>query len=177
MKSIKEFFGKRTRKIEFKKENIIPLVFAITITAIAFQDPNGRVMMFSGLIIFSLIFILFSIYAGISVMKALFFVGAEISLLIFIAQSYCNVDEVIRTSGGNDALKYIMVLGSMYILFKFFKELYKTFKENLADMPKKLVSWEKFVVYALYLFFTAFFVYALYLVVYPIVIDLCIYKI
>ncbi len=175
MKSIKEFFVKKSKKIELTKENLVPLIIAISITAVAFQDPNGKVMMIFGLIIFSVIFIVFSIYAGISVMKSLFFVGAEISLLIFIAQSYCDVDEAVRTTAGNDALRYLMILGSMYILYRFFKELYKTFKENLADMPKRLVSWEKFFVYLLYLFFTAFFVWALYLVVYPIVTDLCIY--
>ncbi len=174
MKSIKEFFGKKFEKIRFNKDKVVPLIFAVTLTVIGFQDTQGQIIMFFGFVIFSLIFLLFSIYAGMDVMKALFFVGAEISLLIFIAQSYCGVK--VRVTEGNEALKSIMILGSMYILFRFFNQLYKTFKENLADLPKNLVSWEKLVVYSLYIFFTVFFVWALYLIVYPIVTDLCIYK-
>lgn len=138
------------------------------------KDKDGHMMMIFGIVGFSLIFLSFYIYAGIGVMKELFFVSAEISLLIFIAQSYCDVS--IRTSSGNDALKSIMILGSVYILYRFFDDLYKTLKKNLADVPKKFVSWEKVLIYIFYAFFTIVFVYAPYLVVYLTVMDLCVYK-
>lgn len=112
--------------------------------------------------------------AGFAVLKALFFVAAELSLLIYLAQSYCDVPN--RLPAGNDSLKSLLVVGILYISVSFFRSLYETIKNNYKKVENEKWSWEKIFTVSLYLFFTFLFVWQVYRVMEPIVLNLCIYK-
>lgn len=116
----------------------------------------------------------FMIIAGFAVLKSLFFVAAELSLLIFLAQSYCAVPN--RLAAGNDALKSLLVIGILYIAVSFFRSLYAAIKDNYKKVENEKWSWEKIFTVSLYLFFTFLFVWQVYRVMEPIVFNLCVYK-
>ena len=112
--------------------------------------------------------------AGYAVMKSLVFVSAGLSLLIFLAQAYCDVPTVART--GNDALKILLGFGLLYIGCEFFRSLYKemsTHTKFLKERNEGKKPWMLLVPFAL---FIGIFVWQIYQVVFPIIHNLCIYN-
>lgn len=112
--------------------------------------------------------------AGHAVMKSLFWVGASLSLIIFLAQSYCDVPAIART--GNDALKTLIAFGLLYIAYDFFKSLYK----EVVDRSKTLKHanggkrpWLFLIPFAL---FVGLFVWQIVQVLMPILQNICVYK-
>lgn len=112
--------------------------------------------------------------AGFAVLKALFFVAAELSLLIYLAQSYCEIPS--RLPASDDALKSLLVVGILYIAVSFFRSLYETIKNNYKKLENEKWAWEKILTVSLYLFFTFLFIWQVYRVMDPILSNLCVYK-
>jgi hypothetical protein len=129
------------------------------------------------LINFVLLAILLSvimIIAGFAVLKALFFVAAELSLLIFLAQSYCAIPS--RLDAGNQALKSLLAIGLLYIAVSFCRSLYKGLKKHYKSIKNERWSKEKTTAVSAFLIFTGLFIWQIYLVVNPIILNLCVYK-
>lgn len=114
--------------------------------------------------------------AGKVVFKALFVVSAGLSLMIFLAQSYCDLPVSAHTA--DSALKFLFGFGLVYIGYLFLESLqvelaggFKELKDPNGD--EKLLAW---VAMILFTAFIAFFVWELYRVMNPLVSNLCIYK-
>lgn len=112
--------------------------------------------------------------AGFVALKSLFFVAAELSLLIFLGQSYCATPS--RIVSGNEALKSLLVIGILYILVNFYRSLKNGMKENYKFVENKKPSKEKTIFMALFCIFIILFIQQIYFVVSPIIFDLCIFK-
>jgi len=123
------------------------------------------------IIIASITFLIIIIKAGFTVIKSLFFVAAEISLLIFLSQSYCTIDN--RTTLSDDALKNILIIGFLYIIISFLRSLWKELREEYKSIRKDK-SWEKIVFIIIFIVFILFFMWQICLVVEPIIQSLCI---
>lgn len=121
-----------------------------------------------------ILLLLAAIIAGYTVIKSLFFVAAELSLLIFLALSYCDVPS--RAVASDAALRNLLVLGFVYIGATFVWSLYRISKENYKKVENERWSIKKMVTVALFLVLAGSYVWEVYLVVNPIILNLCIYK-
>ncbi|MBI5400648.1 MAG: hypothetical protein HZB12_00825 [Candidatus Yonathbacteria bacterium] len=106
-------------------------------------------------------------------MKSLFLVGASLSLIIFLAQSYCEVPNL--TQSGNDALKTLIAFGFIYIGFDFFKSLYKEVRSRLKTLKEINDGKNPWIFLFPFALFLGIFLWQLYQVINPIMVNLCIY--
>ncbi|MCK9393220.1 MAG: hypothetical protein WCX30_01660 [Candidatus Paceibacterota bacterium] len=172
IKKIKEGLG-------IKREDISIVVFSIVITTIFFACYyfwGNYLITTIGIInitLLGVIALIFMALAGFMVLKSLFLIAAELSLLIFLSQSYCAV--AIRSDSSNEALKSLLVIGAVYIIASFFHSLYKSIKDYKNKEGKSFVKEVGLGVVILF-GFIGLFIWQVYLVVYPIITDLCIYK-
>lgn len=122
-----------------------------------------------------LFFLLFQ--AGLIVVKSLVFVAAELSLIIFLAQSYCE-PEVVRATNADTALSALLVFGLSYVAYRFLSDAYKELTILIGKFKSidGKWSWELVVTAIFLILFVGLFMYAVYLVVSPIVLALCIYR-
>lgn len=122
-------------------------------------------------VVASITFLVILIRAGFTVIKSLFFVAAEISLLIFLSQSYCMINN--RTILSDNALKNVLIIGFLYIIINFLRSLWKELCEEYKPI-KEDRSWEKILFVIVFIAFILFFMWQVYLVVEPIIQSLCI---
>lgn len=168
------------RVINFKRRDITTFVLFIFLVALVFicityfKEYLVTVGYMILLIELVILVIVTWAFAGHAVMKSLFLVGASLSLIIFLAQSYCEAPNL--TQSGNDSLKILIAFGFLYIAFDFLRSLYqeiiirsKTFKHtNDGKRP-----WLFLIPFAL---FVGIFVWQIVQVLLPILKNLCIYK-
>lgn len=177
---LKEKFVQLITKLTPKKENVRPLIISIAITLFFFLGTHflgnyfAATMWIFNAVMLGLLLSFFMIVAGFAVLKSLFFVAAELSLLIFLAQSYCAVPS--RLAAGDEALKSLLAIGILYIAVSFCRSLYEAIKNNYKKVENERWSWEKIMGVSLYLIFTLLFIWQVYRVVSPIVLNLCVYK-
>jgi membrane-bound ClpP family serine protease len=175
MLNIKEFVRSLT-----KKENILPFFILLIIILFSFVGYSffgnnlvGAVWIFSSVLLGALL--LFTMMsAGFAVLRSLFLVAAELSLLIFLSQSYCMVP--VRSAESDNALKGLLVVGILYMAFTFFKSLYEEIKEYYKKDPNYPKRKRGAINGILFIFFVGLFIWQIYLIVYPIISNLCIYK-
>lgn len=117
---------------------------------------------------------LIGILAGFVVVKSLFLIAAELSLLIFVAQSYCETP--LRSGAGDDALRTLILLGLIYIAFAFVQSLYAAIRERFKKIDKNMWTVRRVITTAVFLVFTVIFLIEIYLVVQPIIGGLCVYR-
>jgi hypothetical protein len=179
---IKGFIENKFEKLGFGKENILPFLISVGISIMFFLDSrylNNTLLLILWIVDTIIIGFLVSwvfVKAGFAVLESLFYVGAEISLLIFLADSYCKTG--MTSLKGNDALKVIIVTSIIFIGYKFYLSLKKSLKEKLDDLnsKEKKWAWEKIIIVGLFVVFAALFICLIYRVVSPIMGSLCIYK-
>lgn len=117
---------------------------------------------------------LVAVLAGFVVVKALFLIAAELSLLIFLAESYCGTP--LRSAAGDDALRTLIFIGLIYIAFAFVQALYEAIKGHFKKIDKDMWNVRRVVTTAVFLTFTVIFLVEIYLVVQPIIAGLCVYR-
>lgn len=126
-------------------------------------------------ILLGLLSIAIGLIAGAVVVKSLFAVAAELSLLIFLTQAFCGAP--VRHPANNAAMTVLFTIGMLYIAYLFFTtlrdELKGVYRRRLEEHPH---TWEKVVTIAAFVAFVILFVWELYLIVTPIVRGLCVYK-
>lgn len=177
---LNKVFNKIEEKIGFEKKKIIAFLFSILVVSFFNFDLKYLHGSFSllvylvGALLISIIIAYVMLKAGFTVIRALCVVGAEISLIIFLGQSYCNV--VKEVSPNDKALVAFLSISGVYIIYEFSKHLYSALANRLASIPTKLFSWEKGFVIFFFCLFTIGFLSLTYKVIYPIVSDLCVYK-
>lgn len=163
-----------------KKKDITPLIISVSITAIFFISYHywgSHVVEAMGVValtLFAALIIFIMLIAGFAVLKSLFIFAAALSLLIFLAQSFCSVTQ--RSAASNEAMQNLLVVGILYIIFMFLRSLWKTLKEYYKKVENEKWSIEKIVVVSLFLTFIVWFLWEIYLVVSPIILNLCVYK-
>lgn len=114
--------------------------------------------------------------AGSIVIKSLFKVSVGLSLLIYLAQSYC-APEVARTTPGDAALKALIILGLSFVMYDFLTKIYKKFNEHSQKFKENgNWDWRGRTMIGLLLFFTGSLVLMVYQVLGPIILGLCVYK-
>jgi hypothetical protein len=167
-------------KLALERRNVWPFVVSLLITLTFILGTHylgnyftSTMWIFNAVLLGTLLSIIMLI-AGFAVLKALFFVAAELSLLIYLAQSYCEIPS--RLPASDDALKSLLVVGILYIVISFFRSLYETIKNNYKKLEDEKWAWEKILTVSLYLFFTFLFIWQVYRVMEPILSNLCVYR-
>lgn len=165
------------------------ITVSLAILMVLFQDSlvpkMSSVIMVVAIIAFFILAFFIWFMAGLVVFRALFFVGASLTLLIFISQTYC--DSVGRTAESDNALVSIIIFGVLYIGSMFFITLYKeifgvnnedgeagkdTFPGAVVENEKGAGKWLFLVLYSV---FVATFLSQFYLVLKPIFDNLCVF--
>jgi hypothetical protein len=179
MNKFKEYINKASEKTGFKPEDIVAFIFSIVITTFFFIDTtylhnHAVVALWIFIAVVITIFVSWLLMKAVAtVLSSLFLLSAEISLLVFLAQSYCDVVKV--PSQSDNALRSLVGFGIFYIAYKFFQYLGKALKTRLSDLPEKKTK-GKFLIIGLFLIFTGSFVWTVFQVTDPIILNLCIYK-
>ena len=169
-----------TKRLISRKENVRPLIVSVLITLFLFEgyhflgDYFSEAIWIFDVILLGILLSIIMMVAGFVVLKSLFLVAVELSLLIFLAQSYCDVAG--RSSAGNEALKSLLIIGLIYITFSFCRSLYEVMEKHYKNVGNERWSKGKIVVVALFLFFIGLFIWQIYLVVSLIVLNLCVFK-
>jgi len=128
------------------------------------------------IILWTLILFFVMVAASFATLKALFIVAAEISLLIFLAQSYCSIPDCQRSIESDGALKNILSFGLIYIICLFAISLWELIQKNYKEIKNDKPLIGKITVVGLFVIFTFWFIWEIYLVTKPIISDLCVYK-
>lgn len=176
LQKLKDSKGKNT--IYF----VIFLIVSLSVFFISkfFNFNLTGVLLIFFLVIFSILCIITWFMAGIAIFRSLLVASASLSIVIFLARTYCDLP--IGSHTANDALKSLFGFGLAYSALLFISSLKK---ELLGDKEKKgsLKYLEEtyggkkpWVILALYAIFIGLFLWQLYQVVIPIIYNLCIYQ-
>ena len=180
MIKIKDFFKKTINNIKDKnKTNLISffLLLIIVVILLIFFGKNAtfKIGISFNLIMIGIVLLLSFIFIGKAFMGALVKISAGLSLLIFLGQSYCSIP--IKTEAGNSSLKLILLVGLIYLIFDFLSvfidgtgEFLETFKPIKKDL-----FWKIAFIIVFYVSVVGIFIFALYQVVNPIILNLCIF--
>ena len=167
----------------FKKEEVsqkeIVFLFAflaiallVFVSAKAFNINLTGVGLWLFVISFSLLCLITWSMAGIAVLRSLFVVGASLSLMIFLAQTYCDLPEELQTARG--ALASLFSFGLLYVGFQFIQSIREELKKGMKTFDEIYKGKKPWVMVILFAFFVGLFLWQLYQVVAPIVSNLCI---
>ena len=167
---------------EFNKRNgiilALSIVFAVVMSHNAWHIQtilSESLLVILASLLTALIIILI-IKAGLVVIESLLLLGGEISLVIFLAQSYC-APEVKQTITSDHAVNSFIILALAYIAYLFFQKIY----DKVIEQGKQLKaldgkwSWQAIFMLLFLLMFVGVFMYMIYLVISPTISALCIY--
>ena len=174
-----KWFEDLKNTLKSKRERNIIVVLGLVAGGLLLADKtvlHGQLMSIVStleIIVFAVFLTVVMIIAGVAVIKALFHVAAGLSLLIFLAQAYCDVPHI---ASSDAALQGLIVLGLGYIGYDFLRILYKALDDYLKTIQTMEGTWEKWATVIIMLLFVCMFVWMIYQVVNPIVLDLCVYK-
>ena len=182
MEPIKEKLNIFKEKFDLKKKStVIPLILTIIFVGIVLVDKFFMhnhlldIVFKFDFVMLGLFYILVTFIVGFSVMKALVHISAGLSLMIFLAQSYCDVPT--HTASGDGALKFLLVISLIYLIFDFFEIFWKgisNYTDTFKTIKKEYFWKVLLVIFCLTIIFT--FLWSIYQVMSPIILDLCIYK-
>lgn len=167
-------------KLSFDKKDIKPFLIFIAVVAVVpliahfygqYLPVIGTSFFFVSLLI--LVALTWGL-AGHAVLKSLFLVGANLSLMVFLAQAYCEVPIVDRTADG--ALATLVGFAVLYIGYEFITSVFKEVRGRMQlfkEANQQKSPWLFVVFFAL---FTGLFIVQVGQVILPILHNLCIYK-
>jgi Na+/phosphate symporter len=112
--------------------------------------------------------------AGHAVLKSLFLVGANLSLMIFLAQAYCEVPTEARTA--NEALMSLIGFAVLYIGYEFVCSVFKEVKGRMATFREANNDKNPWLFVIFFALFTGLFLVQVGQVLQPILHNLCVYK-
>lgn len=166
-------YSSEQAKIDLEKSRIIILVISLLIIFFGWEDRFANVMITFSIVSLVLLLFLIMMIADFVVLKSLFYVSAELSFLIFLAQSYCSVK---RSEASDQALQILMSFGILYVIYIFLDSMHDTFKRSRESVKNEHWTKEKIFVSVAYLLFVILFLWNVASVMSPIINDLCIYK-
>ena len=169
-----EKYAKNIKNISTRE--ILSYIFVIIfIIVISFSISYYYLVQTIEIILSLLVFYLMLIYLkiGFIVLESFFYTTAEISLLVLLSQSYCNVPNYSPDS--DYALQLILRMGYIFIILKFFKSLFCKVCVYLEGDKKIKKQNNKLII--IFVFICAvYFAQQIYLVVNPIINDSCVLK-
>ncbi|HCC05165.1 TPA: hypothetical protein DEP58_02560 [Patescibacteria group bacterium] len=162
-----------------KKQKIIFFSFLVVFVGINILSqffPTFPFIFF--FVVFSVLLALLWFLAGKVVFDSLVEIagtaGVIVSVIIFLTTSYCNLPNEVRTA--DTSLVFLFSFGSIYSLFLFYKafnkNLDKMFDELKTVSDKKTPWW----ILVLFIILLILLLWQFYLVIDPIIKNLCIYK-
>lgn len=166
--------AKKLKRNRPKKETVLALFLSVLIVGcIHFFGTRfiGALWALVGLL-FLFIVSVFTLRTSFVVMKSLFFTAAEISLLIYLAQTYCTSPG--RSSASDNALASLLTFGIIYIIYQFYRCLRDSLKSDYGLVKAEVWSKEKVLSITLYLSLTILFIWQIFLVLKPILLGLCV---
>ena len=169
---IREITGNKEKLIQFSI--FLVLVVLVFVGMTFFKDSLQSVGSVVLVIELAILVTVAWALAGHAVVKSLFFVGASLSLMIFLAQSYCDVPNLTQSS--NDALKSLLAFSFIYLGFDFFRSLYKEVVAHMKKLKEINDGKNSYMMLIPFALFVGIFLWQLAQVLLPIVQDLCIYK-
>jgi hypothetical protein len=181
---MKEKIKKLVEKLEINKENykvfIIFIAFVIgSVLLVSFFPTLGTVFF---IISFSVLCLITWFMASVVIFRSLFVIGGGLSLMIFIAKTYCDLPLSQHTA--DSSLQTLFYFGIMYLVWLFFNSLYKELlgdketesKGSLKKIEEIYDGKKPLLIVIPYAIFIGLFLYQLYTVMNPIIHSLCIYK-
>jgi len=163
-----------------KRKDIVSLIIFIGIALvflISYYFWGNHVVEAMGItagIVWVVLILLIMLIAGFTVLKSLFLFAGELSLTIFLGQSYCSAQW--RSSVSDEALRDLLVVAFLYIIVSFGRSLWGALKEYYKRVKKERWSIAKIFAILLFLIFIVWFLREIYLVVSPIILNLCVYN-
>ena len=95
-------------------------------------------------------------------------------MIIYLAQSYCEVPNILRKA--DDSLKVLLFLGLVFVSIKFIYSLYVELSARIVDL-KKINDGKKPVLLVVpFALFAGLFILQAFQVISPVILNLCIYK-
>lgn len=174
------FFEYYIDRLKINKKGLIRflvflgIVLFVTIGSTFFNAQLSKAAVIFFIVTFSVLCVIIWAIAGHFVFKSLFVVSGGLSLMIFLAQSYCNLPDVSRTADG--ALQSIFGFSLIYLGFIFLKDVFKETTGGLKTLGEIYGGKKPWLIVSLGALFVGLFLWQLYEVVRPIVFGLCIYK-
>lgn len=177
-------FKEKISNLKFKliqeKKNIPRIIFSVAVTIFLLMGYHflgnhmTTALWIATAVLLTLLLSIMMFLAGFAVLKSIFFVATELSLLIFLAQTYCDLPN--SPASGKEALKSLLVVGLVYIIISFVRSLHEALKKYYVRIKDEKWSMEKTITVVLVLFFTGLFIYEVHLVTAPIIQNLCVFK-
>ena len=112
--------------------------------------------------------------AAHAVLKSLFAVSVELSLIIFLSDEYCKTPPLAHTA--DSALMTLVGVGMIYIGIKFFWAIYEEALARSKSLKEAYDNKRPWLVLIPFALFTGIFTWQVIQVVLPIVQNLCVYK-
>jgi len=173
-KKIQELKQLKNNLVLYKENpaNIRPVIVSM-ILALCYYFFSKQLIW---IIFFFLLFALFLLFlqAGFIVLKSLFNVAADLSLLLLLSQSYCDISK--RPPSSDSALQGILFIGLLYVIVEFINSIRKALKEYFKNTRYKGKKNDEIIITLVFIFFAIWVVYAISLVIIPILNDSCVYK-
>lgn len=181
MSQFRQWIDKIRGKFDFNSKDLQAFLFSAAIALIIFichfifgNYFVGAVWILVGVLL-TIIILIVMLWAGFAVMEALFYIAAKLSLLILLAHSYCGLPLSQRSLTSNEALKNLLVIGFLYIIFDFLKSLWTGLKKSYLNFKESKPSFlNKVLTIAVFFIFVIWFIYEVILIINPIISNLCV---
>ena len=111
--------------------------------------------------------------AAFAILKPLIGISAGLTLLIFLSQTYCGLATI--TATGKTALLIVVLFGLIYLGYGFFNTLRKPIAD-ITQLVKDNPVWEGYLSVGLLFITGGVFIWAIGMVVVPIVLNICAFK-
>lgn len=169
-------------KLDLRKEKIISLALTLGLTVLIFVDNNyfDHVLLTStyvfSMTFLAVVLVAVMLLAGHAIYKSAIHASVGFGVLIFLAQTYCNLDT--KTTDGIEALNTLWTVGFIFIVYEFFNKLQEAYKAHTKPLREdiKTKKWQPTLLMAIYSIFILVYISLITKVLTPIVLDLCIYK-
>ena len=184
MKTAHKKLGNFFKKSRLREpENFIPfiatlaLMIAASVASVVFWHKDFFTFLLGvDLISFALLALALMTVVGIAGMKALVEISAGLSLIVFLAESYCG-QGIVRTANSDLALKLLIAIALVYLVFNFFRVFIQGitgYFDTLTEEKHRILL--KWVSTIFFLCIVGVFLGTLYEVMRPIILGLCIYQ-
>jgi len=182
MENYKEKIKRYLERFNLKeKSTIISVMLTVIFGILVFVDKTylgnylTNILLGANIVMLIILAVFVMVIVGVAVMKALVYISAGLSLIIFLSQSYCSA--LPHTVSGNSSLKFLIMTGLVFLVIEFFKIFYEGVSKYFDKFKK--INKEYFLKTILVIFFIimAFtFLSSLFQVMRPIILDLCVFK-
>jgi hypothetical protein len=172
MENLKRFVA----NFGFNKETIVSLVLLVAVAALLLSGYFTNFFLIIPLTFLGIMLLVTMMVAGHAIMKSLVRISAGLTLLFFLAQTYCSLETSVITPSGMDSLKGLFAVGLLCMLLDFFLSLYRALIATWKKLNTGDILQAKKLTMGFILLFTLVFMYWIFQVMNPILHSLCVSK-